>query len=88
MNGKDDLQHLLPEEHRDEMAVLPRRSLKYGVLAVALLFFGLGMAIGSIAVMTPYAVWIGPFAVACALALGWLANRRERAVLESARRGG
>jgi hypothetical protein len=48
MNPKEDLQHLLPENARDELIVLPRKSLQLSTISISILTFGLGIAIGTL----------------------------------------
>jgi hypothetical protein len=48
MTPKENLQHLIPEQARDELIVLPKRSLQLATISISTLTLGLGIAIGTL----------------------------------------
>ena len=49
MNPKEDLQHLLPETAREQLVVLPKKSFQLATISISTLTFGIGIAIGTLA---------------------------------------
>ena len=81
MNPKDDLQHLLPENARDELIVLSKRSLQLSTISIATLTLGLGIAIGTlIQGSTRGGIALGLCFIVSRV-LGALINKHEAALL-------
>jgi len=47
MNPREDLQHLLPETAREQLVVLPKKSIQYATISISTLTLGIGIAIGT-----------------------------------------
>ena len=80
MNAKNDLQHLLPETARDELLVAPKKSFQFGTLSVSVLMFGLGMAVGTLALGSTVGVIALVVCFIVSRVLGFYLNKNEAAV--------
>ena len=49
MNPRENLQHLLPESAREELVVLPKKSIQYATISISTLTLGIGIAKGTLA---------------------------------------
>lgn len=49
MNPREDLQYLIPETAREHLIVLPKKSIQYATVSISTLTFGIGIAIGTLA---------------------------------------
>ena len=81
MSAKNDLQHLLPETARDELLVAPKKSFQFGTLSVSVLMFGLGMAVGTLALGSTVGVIALVVCFIVSRVLGIYLNRNEAAVM-------
>lgn len=81
MPPKENLQHLLPERARDELIVLPKRSLQLSTVSISTLTLGVGIAIGTGAMGSTSG---GGALVVCFIVsrvLGYSIDKHEAAVL-------
>jgi ABC-type thiamin/hydroxymethylpyrimidine transport system permease subunit len=81
MNPKEDLQHLLPENARDELIVLPRKSLQLSTISISTLTLGLGTAIGTLAMGSTLGGIAMGLCFIVSRVLGSLINKHEAALL-------
>lgn len=49
MNSRECFQHLLPETAREDLVVLPKKSIRYATISISTLILGIGIAIGTLA---------------------------------------
>ena len=77
-----ELQHLLPEQAREPLAVIPKRSLSLSVFSLMIIGFGGGLAVGTGLSDVPF-LWLGfPVALLAAYLMRGVANRHDDEMLE------
>ena len=77
MNPRENLQHLLPESAREQLVVLPKKSIQYATISISTLTLGIGIAIGTLAMGSTTGVIA---LVACFIlsrVLGYYINKHE-----------
>ena len=81
MSAKNDLQHLLPENARSELLVLPRKSIQFGTVSISVLMFGLGMAVGTLVLGSTVGVIALVVCFIVSRVSGFYLNKNEAAVI-------
>lgn len=80
-----EFQYLLNQRHREELLVIPKKTVGLALSAVALFCLGFGFEIGGFIANSPYSLWGLGIGGACGLLLGRWSNRHTDQLVEKYR---
>ncbi len=67
----------MPESAQEELIVLPKRSMKYGMISISILTLGFGVAMGTLVMGSTVGVIALVICVIASRILGYFVNKQE-----------